>query len=397
MIAVDKCADTYLYQQVVDFINDMLEAGTLAAGDRLPSLRKLADRLAISVPTVKQAYIELERQGKVASRPQSGFYVRPNPRNRLHLLQGPQRHFKPVNVVCRNLIESVFEGAQSPDVLPLGIANPVLARSTAKALNRALRRVLARVPEETANYGPINGYAELRRQLAYRYLDQGLKVDPDDILITNGAQEALSLALQCVAKPGDVIAVESPTFFGVLELIESLGMLALEICTCPERGVWVKALRKAVETHPIRACLFSAAINNPLGSLMPDSARAEMVALLEQHEIPLIEDDVYGDLHFCGSRPRIGRFFSRKGLVLTCSSFSKTAAPGYRIGWLMPGGYLEDAYRLKRSHSASSPLLLQRAITEYLRTGEYDHHLVRLRKTLHSQMERMLLSPCRKR
>ena len=389
MIAVDKEANTFLYQQVVDFISQMVRAGTLKPGDKLPSLRKLSARLQISIPTVKQAYIELERQGKVTARPQSGFYVRSNLYNRLQLLGGPQRRYTPVNVVCRDLIETVYDGGHMPGVVPLGLSNPVLARPTGKALNRAMRRVMTRTADRSVNYGPMNGYPELRRQIAYRYLDQGVRVEPDQILITNGAQEALALALQSVARPGDVIAVESPTFFGVLELIESMGMLALEVCTCSDEGVWLEALQKAIDTHPIKACLFSTAINNPLGSLMPENAREAMVSLLEHHEIPLIEDDVYSELYFSGSRPRLARSYSKKGLVLTCSSFSKTAAPGYRIGWLMPGNFQDATYRLKRSHSASSSLILQQTLTEWLQTGEHDTHVHHLRKALHCQMERM--------
>jgi DNA-binding transcriptional MocR family regulator len=226
-------------------------------------------------------------------------------------------------------------------------------------------------------------------QLAFRYQEQGVAVNPNDILITNGAQEALSIALQCVAKAGDIIAIESPCFFGIIELIETLGMKALEIYTCTEDGVCLDELSKALAQHPIKACLFSSAINNPLGSLITDAQLQAMVSLLEKHNIPLIEDDVYGELYFSEQKPKPAQLYSEKGLVMTCSSFSKTAAPGYRTGWLLPGRFEEQAKRIKRAQSSSTPMLQQWTLNEYIQSGDYDRHLCVLRKKLIYNCERM--------
>ncbi len=375
MLAVKKESGAYLYCQVIELINQMVESGTLKPGDKLPSLRKLSIRLGVSLPVVKQAYLELVDLGKVSARPQSGYYVRPNLCRGLLSLGPKERQFEAVNLTCRSLIEKVYQTEHMTGLVHLGMSNPSRARPATQMLNRSLRRAMSRAGDDATDYAPINGDLELRRQLALCYLDQGLNVDPEEIIITNGAQEALSLALQAVAGPGDVIAVESPTFFGILELIEGLGMRAVEIETCHEDGLWLEDLRKALERVSIRACLFSTAINNPLGSLMPEATRAEMVAMLEDRDIPLIEDDVYTELCYQVPRPRIARAYAKKGQVLTCSSFSKTASPGYRVGWILPGDFREDVARLKRSHSASSPYLLQLALTEFIRYGEYQTHL----------------------
>lgn len=226
-------------------------------------------------------------------------------------------------------------------------------------------------------------------QLAQRYQSQGVDVNYQDIVITNGTQEALSIALQCVAQRGDVIAIESPCFFGLIELIESLGMKALEVYTCPEEGVNLKQLAEMVEQHSIKACLFSTAINNPLGSMMSDEQRQQMVEFLEDNNIPLIEDDVYSELYFTPQKPTPAQLYSRKGLVMTCSSFSKTAAPGYRVGWLIPGKFEEKAKRIKRAQSCSTSMLQQWTLHEYLASGEYDRHLKILRKKLIFNCERM--------
>ena len=276
-----------------------------------------------------------------------------------------------------------------PDSVALGISNPVHAHPPDKALARLMRSVLSRVSEKAVSYGPVNGDPKLRLSLACRYQEQGVLVNHDDLIITNGAQEALSIALQCVAERGDVIAVESPCYFGLIELIESLGMKALEVYTSPEDGVCVPELASVIKQHSVKACLFSTAINNPLGSMMTDAQRKNMVELLEANNIPLIEDEVYSDLYFTERRPTSAQLYSEKGLVLTCSSFSKTAAPGYRVGWLLPGLFEEKAKRIKRAQSCSTPMLQQWTLTDYLMSGEYDRHLQVLRKTLRYNCERM--------
>ena len=349
MRLLDKESPAFLYQQVIDFVGYQEKTGALLPGDKLPSLRKLSRQFEISVPTVKQAYIELERQGRVCARPQSGYYLTAQQARTLKPRPTKWSHCAPVTVQCRNMIEQVYEAVHMPDTVALGISNPIQANPPDKTLARLMRTVLSKVSEKAVSYGPVTGDAKLRMQLAFRYQEQGVAINPDDIVITNGAQEALSIALQCVAQRGDVIAVESPCFFGMIELIETLGMKALEIYTCTEDGVCLNELSKALEQHSIKACLFSTAINNPLGSMKTDTQRQAMVSLLEQYNTALIEDDVYSELYFSEQKPKPAQLYSEKGLVMTCSSFSKTAAPGYRVGWLLPGKYEEQAKRIKRA------------------------------------------------
>lgn len=391
MRAVDRETDKFLYRQVTDLIAEQMQAGTLRPGDRLPSLRRLSANLGLSVPTVKQAYQELERQGRVESRPQSGFYVRArvdNPLVRSGVGDG-HRSLKPSEVRCRSLMERVYDCIHRPDAQLFGIANPSMIRPASKGLNRAMKRVMSTTEHSSLGYARSAGQPELVRQIAYRYLDIGGKVEPEEIVITNGGQEALSIALMAAANPGDIIAVESPTYCGMLELIESLGMLALEIETCPEEGLSIPALEEALNRHDIGACIFSSCINNPLGSATTDEHRETLVGVLESRKVPLIEDDVYGDLMFDGRRPRLAQFYSRENLVLTCGSFSKTVAPGYRTGWLLPGRFDEQARRLKRALSASSGLLQQLTLSEYIAAGDYDRHLKTIRPLLKSNAERM--------
>jgi len=389
MLIVDKQDSTYLYRQVIDLIGENIDSGTLRPGDRLPSLRRMSQSAGVSIPTVRQAYVELERQRRVESRPQSGFYVRQVAHNEI-VHPAPSSKGKPVCLNCRPLMVRVYDGINHPELVPLGIANPCMAKPAAKKLHRAMKRVMARAEERSLGYATTIGEPSLRRQIAYHYLDTaGVQVEPDQIAITNGGQEALLLALKAVASPGDVIAVETPTYHGLLELIDSLGMLAVEIETCPEEGVVLGELRRTLEQHRVKACMFSTTLSNPLGVTMPERDRRKLVEILEEFDTVLIEDDVYGDLRFDGIRPVPAQFLSNSARIITCGSFSKTAAPGYRIGWVVTDHFMEGITRLKRAFSCSSGLLQQLTLADFLASGNYSRHLKTLRPVLKCNAERM--------
>lgn len=388
-LTIEKNNGEFLYQQVINLVNEMRSTSTLRPGDKLPSLRSMSVKLSVSVATVKQAYEELERQTIIEARPKSGYFVRPL---QVAVVKPKRTKLakKPLTVRRQTLIENVFEAINRENIVSLGLANPASAHPCDKALARIMRRVISQAGPKAISYGPMDGYLPLKRQIALRYLNDGLAVDSEELLITNGAQEAISIALQCVAKAGDIIAVESPVYFGILELIESLGMMALEIPLCPDEGIWLDDLKEAINKHPIKACVFSTSISNPLGSFMTNQKKKKLVAMLEKFKIPLIEDDVYGDLYFTEKRGLPAQFYSKKGLVLTCSSFSKTAAPGFRIGWLLAGKFTSEARRLKRAFSCSSPLLNQWALAEFIASGEYERNMRLLRQTLRLNKDRMV-------
>ncbi|MCH9006027.1 MAG: PLP-dependent aminotransferase family protein [Proteobacteria bacterium] len=366
-----------------------MDTGTLLPGDRLPSLRKMSRSAGVSVPTVRQAYVELERRRRVESRPQSGFYVRHRATNDI-VRATRTTAANPAPLRCRPLMERVYDGVNNPDLVPLGIANPSMARPAAKTLHRMMKRVMARAEERSLGYASTLGEPALRRQIAYHYLDTiGAQVEPDEICITNGGQEALLLALSAVASAGDVIAVETPTYHGMLELIDSLDMLAVEVETCPEEGVTLSELERTLQKYPVKACMFSTTLGNPLGVTMPDRDRERLVRLLEQYDVALIEDDVYGDLRFDGQRPVPAQFLGSKARIITCGSFSKTAASGYRIGWVVAGQTIDDVARLKRAFSCSSGLLQQLTLAEFLASGDYSRHVKALTPVLQRNSERM--------
>ena len=385
----EKTSEKFLYDQVSNHVMHLVESGVLKPGDKVPSLRKLSQQLKVSITTVSQGYALLAERGVLESRPQSGFYVNPIV-SQPDLPRKTSTGRRPRKVRFGELFEEIFMVANDPNVVPLGAAVPAMELLPVKGLQRATNRVLARNAEACMDYCFAPGHARLRQEIARRYMEIGLAVDPEDVIVTTGATEALALSLQTVAQRGDIVAVESPMYFSVLRLIEKLGMLAVELDTDPETGICLEALEGALETMAIKAVVTVPNFSNPIGSLMPEENKRRMVEILEAAHVPLIEDDIYGELYFDDTRPRVAKCYERKGGVFSCSSFSKTLAPGYRIGWVIADRqYHHRILEWKQASSSASSSLAQYAIAEYLASGEYERHVQRLRNAYRNQTEQM--------
>lgn len=384
--AVDK---GYLYERVSKHIVGLLENGNLAPGDKVPSLRKLSKQLKVSISTISQAYVNLEQQGVLEVRPQSGFYVSAQLQQPQNVVRKTKSCCTPRKIKFDDIFEEIFSVANDPDIIPFGAATPAMGLMPSKGLARATSRAISANPEAAMDYCFPPGSKELRRIIAKRYMEVGLNISADEVIITSGATEALAMSLKAVAQRGDIIAVESPTYFSVLRLIECAGMLAVEIDSDPETGLCLDALESALDTMKIKAVLTVANFSNPMGSLMPDENKKRLVSMLEQRDVPLIEDDIYGDLYFDDKRPSIGKCYETKGKVLTCSSFSKSLAPGYRIGWVINQHYYDQMLEWKQATTSAVSSLSQIAVKEFLISGEYERHLVRLRKDYRQQVEKM--------
>ncbi len=390
-VSMHAASDGFLYDQVTRHVLDLVEKGTLKPGDRAPSLRGLSKQLKVSISTVNQAYSALQDLGVLRVRPQSGYYVdgQVPQSQQAQLPRKTTNSRKPRKVRFGELFEEIFTVANDPDVVPLGAAVPATELMPVKGLLRATQRAASRHPEKALEYCFPPGNRDLRHEIARRYVDLGLSVDPDDIIVTSGCSEALALSLETVTKRGDIVAVESPTYFSVLRLIERMGLLAVEIDSDPQTGICLDALENVLETMDIKAVVGVLNFSNPIGSMMPDAAKQRLVEMLSQADVPLIEDDIYGDIHFGDQRPGIAKCYDKRGLVLTCSSFSKSIAPGYRIGWVIADRYRKDLMEWKQATSSAMCSLTQMAMADYLRSGEYDRHLVRLRSAYRLQVEKM--------
>ena len=378
-----------LHEQVAGKIEKLIFSGVLRPGDRAPSVRRTCAQHGVSLTTAVQAYRSLENRGLIEARPKSGFFVRSQLRERV--LEPAVSRVAPsaAAVGVGNLQSRIFDAVRMPDVAPLGAAYPGAGNLPLKKLSRIMASVARSAGARGINYDMPPGSEQLRRQIARRSLDWGSTLSPDEIITTCGGTEALALCLRAVTKPGDVIAVESPTYFGMLQQIEELGLKALEIPMHPRDGMDLDALEQAVKSRRIAACLAVPNFNNPLGSLMPDDHKRRLVEILARRDIPLIEDDVNGELYHTEHRPRVARAYDKAGAVLLCGSFSKTLAPGYRVGWAAPGRYYDRVKSLKLTSTLATASLPQFAIAEFVANGGYDLHLRSLRRNFASQIRQM--------
>lgn len=379
----------FRYQTVEDHVMGLIDSSVLSPGDKLPSLRKLSARLDASISTINQAYMELERKGVVESRARSGFYVRP-PRRLPTPSSGDG--MQAARAVSRTrLINTVLESVGRPDLTPLGIICPSSRELLpGKALARIMAGVLREQPHRSLEYETIPGNLELRKQISLLGLDHGARFAPEDMIVTSGALEALYISLRATTRPGDTVLIMSPTYFCFLQLVETLGLRAIEVSSHPERGIDPGDIRDALDKYDITASVLCPNFNNPDGSLTPEIAKAEIVELFARRGVPLVEDDVYGDLHFGSVRPRTFKSYDTSGTVILCSSFSKTIAPGYRVGWMVPGRFRDKALEIKATTNVCSASPTQMAMGEFLRQGLYDKHLKRLRSAILTQRDVML-------
>ena len=382
----------FRYEELASYITSVVDKGVLRSGSRAPSLREIAKQRRISLSTALQAYRLLEDRGVLEARPQSGFYVTKQRPGALDMPAMSRPPRKAMSVTVSNVVLTLLEHAADPRLLPLGCAIPSPEVLAAGRLDRFLARA-ARVNGVGYNtYTVPKGDQRLRREIARRAMRWGQALSPDDIAMTCGCTEALTLALRAVAQPGDTIAIESPTYFGLLHVIESLGLKALELPTHATDGVDLAALAYSLKRKSITACLFSSSFNNPLGCTMPEEKKIAVLKLLSKHDVPLIEDDIYGDIYFGAERPKPFMALDPRGNTIYCSSFSKTVAPGYRVGWIATPRHMERVLKSKFALTLCGPSLPQAALADFLASGGYDGHLRRIRRIFRDNLDRMILT-----
>jgi DNA-binding transcriptional MocR family regulator len=376
------------YEQLAATLSRSIEAGTYPPGSRLPSVRQMSRDQGLSITTILQAYQVLEDRGWIEARPQSGYYVRPRPS-----LSAPEPALsaptRPERVRIDDLSLRILHDSTLPDIVQFGAALPDPELLPTEKLNRLISAAARTGDHRLKVCGLPEGIEELRSAVTKGALRSGAELHPNEIIITNGTMEAMTLSLRAVCQPGDLVAVESPAYFGVLQALEAQRLRVLEIPTHHETGISLEALRFALENHPVRALVLVPNFSNPLGSLMPDENKRRLAELLEEFDLPLIEDDIYGELHFDEARPRAVRSYDSQGRVLLCSSYSKDISPGYRIGWLAPGRYYEQVRRLKLALNLGTAVLPQMAVAAFLSGGGYEHHLRRLRREYAQRMSLM--------
>ncbi|WP_213957147.1 PLP-dependent aminotransferase family protein [Variovorax sp. dw_954] len=375
------------YEALAADIEASIRSGTLRVGDRIPSVRRTGESRGVSASTVFQAYYLLEARGLIRARDRSGYYVAEGgPRAappETELTSQPDGESVALDV--SEHVFSILEASMTREVVPFGSAFPSPLLFPLPRLGQILAASAKKLDPWSTVDDLTPGSAALRRQIALRYLANGVNVPADEIVITNGALEALNLCLGAVTQPGDSVIVESPTFYAALQALERMGLRAIEVPTHPREGIELGALEQALVRHKPSACWLMTTFQNPLGSLMPAAKKKALVELLTRHQVPLIEDDVYAELYFGDRQPAPAKAFDTEGLVLHCSSFSKSLAPGYRIGWAAPGRFTRNVARRKLTSTLNTAVPTQLALATYLERGGFDKHLRNLRQTLATQ------------
>lgn len=382
----------FRYEEVANLITGLVESGTLSPGSRAPSLRDISRQQRISLSTALQAYRLLEDRGVLEVRPQSGHYISRRAANHLATpaMSDPPGKATPVAISAR--LFALHQYSVDPRLVPLGWAIPNAELLAAARLDRFLARAARTKGTLYNTYSAPRGELPLRQEIARRALRCGAALSPEDIVITSGCMEAITLALSAVTQRGDTVAVESPTYFGLLRALEALGLRAFELPTDATDGLDLSALKRVLERRSIQACLFSSSFNNPLGCTMPDEKKLKVLSLLSKYRVPLIEDDINGEIHFGAARPPPFMALDRNAnTIIYCSSFSKSLAPGYRIGWMATKSqaHMQSALERKLAFTLSGPPLLQIALAEFLSSGGYDNHLRRIRRVFEDTIGRM--------
>ncbi|MDP9141529.1 MAG: PLP-dependent aminotransferase family protein [Pseudomonadota bacterium] len=379
-----------LYKTYAAELSEMIESGALIAGQRMPSVREASRHRGLSAATVQKAYHWLEARGLIAARLRSGYYVSRKAQALPSQPTASRSALQSTVVRKGDLIFEVLDAVQQGLVVPLGSAFPSPLLFPLQRLYRSLNRSVRDLDPWRTVTDLSPGNADLRRQIALRYHIDGMEIAPDELVITDGAMEALNLCLQAVTRPGDAVVIESPTFYVALQALERLGLRAIEVATHPAEGIDLDALDTVLKRNRPAACWLMPNFQNPTGALMPEDRKQRLVDLLERHGVPLIEDDVYGELYYAPMRPKPAKAFDRTGNVLHCGSFSKCLAPGYRIGWAAPGRYAGAVRRLKLGTTLSAAIPSQLALANYLEGAAYDRHLRQLRDALFIERDAMI-------
>ncbi|WP_145515204.1 aminotransferase-like domain-containing protein [Yersinia massiliensis] len=371
------------YLQVAETLAQAIEKGSLLAGSRLPSVRSYAQNQQVSINTVVAAYRTLEDRGLIEARPQSGFYVcSPSTAVVPTATVG-----KPVDEVL-DLIDTVFAAQQNARFTNISLACPQTGDFYPSAkLGRIMASLLRREPQLISQYALPPGSQRLRQQIARRAMTLGMLANPADITITHGCMEALQLALRVTTKPGDCVGLESPTYFYLMPLLASLGLKAVEIPTDPQQGLSLDVLELLLKEGRLNALIAMPTVQNPLGFTMPLAAKKRLAQLMNDHQVPLIEDGLYAEIQFGSTLSPAVKAFDSDGWILFCSSFTKTLAPDFRVGWIDGGRFTEDLHKLKAVSSMAESTLLSETLALFLESGGYDHHLRSLRRRYAQQVQ----------
>ncbi|WP_219366724.1 aminotransferase-like domain-containing protein [Enterobacter chuandaensis] len=374
------------YQHLANLLAERIEQGLYRSGERLPSVRTLSQEHGVSISTIQQAYQILENLQLITPQPRSGYFVsKRKAQPPVPAMTRPVQ--RPVDVTQWDEVMMLLDARADKEMISFGGGSPDINQPSLKPLWREMSRLAQHNPSEMLSYDVLDGRLELREQIARLMLDGGSTVAANEIVITNGCHGALSIALLSVCKPGDIVAVESPSFHGTMQMLRGFDIKAIEIPTDPETGISIEALELALEQWPIKAVILVPNCNNPLGFIMPEARKKQVLTLAQRHDIVIVEDDIYGELAAEYPRPRTIHSMDIDGRVILCSSFTKTVAPGLRVGWIVPGRYYDRVMHMKYAAGGFNVPGTQMAVAAFIRDGHYHRHVRRMRQIYQQNME----------
>lgn len=374
------------YRQIAEQIKQAIDTGSLPAESRLPSVRTLATQYNVSLTTALKTLRTLEDERYAVARPKSGFFVAARQIGKTRSTLQPEQQARSVAPLDEQT-ELHLAMVGSDCRVRLDLANGDSALYPIRKLGLLMRQMGYSKPALLGNTVKGTGYAPLKAEIARRAVDYGCNINTDDILITNGCIEAISLSLRATLNPGEGVAVESPCYFVLLQMLHNLNLRVIEVEAGPEGYVNVEKLTGLFRRKVVRAFLTISNINNPLGKSIPSEQKAYIARQADENDVVIVEDDIFGDTAFGDRRPFPVRAFSPNAIL--CSGFSKTVAPGIRIGWVHSVNYMRKIASLKYTSTMGTSVLSQAAIAELLRNGGYDAHLRKLRRELARQIQQM--------
>lgn len=376
---------SYIYERIINDIKSGINTGIFERGEKLPSLRSTATKYSCSVSVAIQAYSELECQGVVESVEKSGYFVLPAESGNIPQPQVYDHDLSALITKSNNLTDEIIKMAGDPNILPLGAAIPDSSILATKRITKYITRHLKESPNCLSSYTPGKGAANLREELSRYMFKRGVKVNSEDIVITNGCAEALYLAIESSTNEGDIVAIESPVFFSVISMLETLNRKVVEIPTSPISGMDLDILDSVSQNTSVKAVIYSPTFQNPLCYSMTINDKVRLYDIACRNDIMLIEDDIYGDCSFDNKTSNPVKSFDTENRVLYCSSFSKTLAPGLRLGWIIPGRFKKEVCDRKTNSGLGGSALIHESIASYLKSGSYDFHLKGFRKKILQQ------------
>ncbi|SBS27444.1 putative HTH-type transcriptional regulator YjiR [Marinomonas spartinae] len=375
------------YVDIANVISDRIQKGFYRPGEKLPSMREICTSFSVSLGTAQNAYHFLEENGLVIPIEKTGYFVRQGQLASGHLPNVQPVTQEPVDIKNWHSILELAASSPSDGVLQLGRGMPDVDSSSLKPLLKALSQTGRSTDKRALYYDDISGMKKLREQISRMLIDSGCDIAAEELIITSGCQEALSIAIRAVCEPGDIVAIESPAFHGAIQILQACGVRVLEVPTDPITGISIESLEMILEQWSVKLIQVTPNCNNPLGFIMPEERKRELLNLAKKYNVMILEDDIYGDLSYRYPRPLTIKSMDMDGRVLLCGSFSKTIAPGLRIGWIAPARFFDRVLYMKYTGTGSTSSAAQIAVASFIEDGYYLLHLRKMRAMYHRNLQ----------